>query len=141
MEFAKLAELIFQEAKFKLEKHKGLSIFARERSKFEGWLKVELCDSLARYFKDVAPERDRIDITFLDWAIELKTVNTNYTFANCKNKTRTITKNVQAVIEDIEKLKPIKYTNKAVLFVVFPAIHTHADWQDHLSKISCNLSE
>ncbi len=68
MEFEKLAELIFSEIKPKLENNQGLSIFAKERAKFEGWLKVELCDSLFKYFKDVTPEKDRVDVTFENWA-------------------------------------------------------------------------
>lgn len=46
MEFKDMANLIFNEIKPKLENNQGLSIFAKERAKFEGWLKVELCDSL-----------------------------------------------------------------------------------------------
>jgi len=98
MEFKDLANLIFDEIKLKLENNQGLSIFAKERAKFEGWLKVELCDSLSKYFKDVAPERNRFDVTFENWAIELKTVNTNIRYENVKNKTRPITKNTQGVI-------------------------------------------
>lgn len=78
MEFEKLSELIFDEITPKLENNQGVSIFAKERAKFEGWLKVGLCDSLSRHSPDITPERNRIDITFNGWAIELKTVNTNY---------------------------------------------------------------
>ena len=74
MEFEDLSNLIFNEIKPKLENNQGLSIFAKERAKFEGWLKVELCNSLSKYFKDVTPEKNRIDVTFENWAIELKTV-------------------------------------------------------------------
>jgi len=88
MEFEKFAKLIFDEMKPKLESSQGLSIFAKERAKFEGWLKVELCDSLSKYYKDIVPERNRTDLTFEDWAIELKTVNTNIRYENVKNKHR-----------------------------------------------------
>jgi hypothetical protein len=136
MEFEDLAKLIFNEIKPKVENNQGLSIFAKERAKFEGWLKVELCDSLSKYFKDVAPERNRIDVTFENWAIELKTVNTNIRYENVKNKHRPITKNTQGVINDIKKLKSIDYTNKAILFVVFPIIHSNKNWQVQLQRIS-----
>jgi len=53
MEFEELSVLIFNEIKPKLETHLGLSLFAKERAKFEGWLKVELCDSLLKHFNDV----------------------------------------------------------------------------------------
>ena len=141
MEFEDLDKLIFNEIKPKLENNQGLSIFAKERAKFEGWLKVELCDSLSKYFKDVAPERNRIDVTFENWAIELKTVNTNIRYENVKNKHRPITKNTQGVINDIKKLKSIDYTNKAILFVVFPIIHSNKNWQVQLQRISKLLRE
>ena len=141
MEFKDMANLIFNEIKPKLENNQGLSIFAKERAKFEGWLKVELCNSLSKYFKDVAPERNRIDVTFENWVIELKTVNTNIRYENVKNKHRPITKNTQGVINDINKLKSIDYTNKAILFVVFPIIHSNKNWQVQLQRISKLLRE
>jgi hypothetical protein len=103
--FEKLAKIIFEKIIPKLENNIGVSIFAKERAKFEGWLKVELCESLSKHFPTVTPEKDRIDITFDDRAIELKTVNTSYQYENVKKKTRPITKNIQGVIADIEKLK------------------------------------
>lgn len=146
MEFKDLVNLIFNEIKPKLENNQGLSIFAKERAKFEGWLKVELCDSLSKYFKDVSPERNtlernRIDVTFEKWAIELKTVNTSIRYKNVKNKCRPITRNTQGVINDIKKLKSIDYTNKAILFVVFPIIHSNKNWQVQLQRISKLLRE
>jgi len=141
MRYEELAKLIFTEIKPKLENHQGLSIFARERAKFEGWLKAELCDSLSKYFRDVAPERHKIDVTFYNWAIELKTVNTNYRYKNVEVKTRPITKNIQGVIDDVESLKSSPYENRAILFVVFPVTHDNGDWQDHLGKITSLLRE
>ncbi|MDH5447499.1 MAG: hypothetical protein OEX01_00625 [Candidatus Bathyarchaeota archaeon] len=139
MEFAELSKLIFGELKPKLENHQGLSIFAAERAKFEGWLKVELCDSLSKHFKDVIPEQNRIDITFENWAIELKTINTNIRFPNVKNKHRPITRNTQGVVKDIEKLRTTEYTNKSTLFIVFPVRHRNKDWQVQLRRITNKL--
>lgn len=141
MRYEELAKIIFNEIKPKLENHQGLSIFARERAKFEGWLKAELCDSLSKYFRDVAPEIHKIDVTFHNWAIELKTINTNYRYKNVEIKTRPITKNIQGVIDDIETLKSSDYENMAVLFVVFPVTHENEDWQYHLEKISFSLRD
>jgi len=141
MEFEDLTKLIFGELKPKLENNQGLSIFAKERAKFEGWLKVELCDSLSKYFKDVVPEENRIDVTFENWAIELKTVNTNIRYENVKNKTRPITKNTQGVIDDIEKLKSTDYINKAILFVVFPITNDNENWRVQLQRISTLVRE
>lgn len=139
--FEKLAEIIFKETIPKLENNIGLAIFAKKRGKFEGWLKVELCESLSKHFSTITPEKDRIDVTFDDWAIELKTVNTNYRYENIENKTRPITMNIQGVIDDIEKLKSTNYINKAILFVVFPATHNHKNWKTHLQKISKLLKD
>lgn len=136
MDYEKLGQLIFTEMKPKLESHQGLLIFARERAKFEGWLKVELTDTLLRHFSDVIPEKDRIDMTFDGWAIEIKTVNTNIRFDDVKMKTRPITKNTQGVIDDIEKLKPMNFENKGVLFLVFPIRHDNYNWQIQLERIS-----
>jgi len=141
MEFENLTKLIFGELKPKLETNLGLSIFARERAKFEGWLKVELCDSLSKYFKGVCPERNRTDITFEGWAIELKTVNTNIRYEGVKNKTRPITKNTQGVIDDIEKLRTTEYPNKSVLFVAFPIHHNNENWQTQLKRINSQVKK
>ena len=94
-----------------------------------------------KYFPDITPEKDRIDVTFDDWAIQLKTVNTNIRYPGVKNKHRPITKNVQGVVDDIEKLKSVAYTKKTVLFVVFPIIHANKDWQTQLQRISSLLKE
>ena len=147
--FKKLANIIFKEIILKMENNSGLVIFAKERAKFEGWLKVELCEILSKYFSTVIPEtviskKDRIDVTFDNWAIELKIINTNYKYKNVKSKRRPITKNINGVIKDIEKLKSTNYTNytnKTVLFVVFPVTHDYEEWKKHLKKISEKLDD
>jgi hypothetical protein len=146
MELEVLADTIFNELRPKLEKNQGLSIFAKERAKFEGWLKVELCDSLSKYFGDIVPEKNtplkkKIDIVFQNWAIQLKTVNTNYRYSGVEIKTRPITMNIQGVIEDIEILKSTDYEKKAVLFVAFPVTHDNQNWQDHFQKIASSSRE
>jgi len=73
-----------------------------------------------------------------NWAIELKTVNTNYQYMGVMNRTR----NVKGVIEDIEKLKFTRqYSNKAILFVVFPVTHSHKYWKKHLQGISAHFKK
>jgi hypothetical protein len=140
MEFEALANTIFEELKPKLENNDGLAIFAKNRAKFEGWLKVELCGSLSKYFGDIVPEHDtplkkKIDIVFKNWAVQLKTVNTNYRYRGVEIKTRPITMNIQGVIEDIGILKSTDYENEAILFLAFPVTHDNEYWQDHYQKI------
>jgi len=150
MNFEYLSKIIFDEITPKLEQNSGLAVFAEKRAKFEGWLKVELCESLSKYFPCVTPEysagkNSLIDITFDNWAIELKTVNTNYSDKNAINVTRPITKNIDDIINDIKKLKGLpssKYPNKAILFVVFPLnLEKDKKWNFHLKKISINLMQ
>lgn len=142
MEFEELANIIFPALKEKLEDHSGLSVFVRERAKFEGWLKVELCDILVRYSQDIIPERNRVDINFENWGIELKTVNTNIRYEGAINKHRPITKNTQGVIDDILNLsKNILYKDKAVLFIVFPIKDNNSNWQTQLRRITAHLRE
>ena len=141
MEFEELSVLIFNEVRPKLENHLGLSLFAKERAKFEGWLKVELCDSLLKHFNDVVPEHERVDVSFDDWGIELKTLNTNIRYEGIKNKIRPITKNTQGVIDDIEKLQEMNFKNKGVLFIVFPITGDNKNWLVQLQRIKSKLKD
>jgi len=126
----------------KIEENRGLKHFAQNRSKFEGWMKVEFCTVLSKYFDDITPEKDRIDIVFDNWAIELKTINTNYNDERVVRKTRPITKNIKGIIKDINDLrKNKKYQNKAVAFVVFPLPKKDSPkWQLHKNRINDRLS-
>ena len=139
MEFLKTKEILFSKLKPVLEENKGLAIFARERAKFEGWLKVELVKILSNYFDNIIPEKNRIDITFEDWAIELKTINTNIRYKNVINKHRPITMNIDGVVSDIINLKLVNYTNKGIIFIAFPIEHNNPNWQLHLNKIKNKL--
>jgi len=141
MEYDELAELLFTEIKPKLENHSGLPIFAQHRAKFEGWLKVEVCESLLKHFDDVIPERERVDVSFEDWRIELKTVNTNIRYEGVENKIRPITKNTQDVIEDIDKLNRFHSGNKAIFFMVFPITEDNKNWKIQLERIKEKLKD
>jgi len=145
MDFKYLWELLEKEVPARISKHNGLNYFIKNRAKFEGWFKVELCDilSLSKRITNITPEKDRIDIVFDDWALELKTANTNYSFDGVVNKHKPITKNIKSITKDIEALKENKnYTNKAVVFIVFPLSVTIAkEWKNHISKIEQKLQE
>jgi hypothetical protein len=120
----------------KMQRHQGLAVFARNRSKFEGWLKVELVDSLSRHFDDVQPEHNRVDVTFDSWVVELKTPNTNIRFPNVFNRARPIALNVKNIISDVSKLRRLRVPNRAIVFVAFPTRHNNPRWQKQLLKIS-----
>jgi len=57
MKFNKLTKIILPQLKRKISNHGGLAVFAKNRSKFEGWLKVELVDILSGVVRDVEPEK------------------------------------------------------------------------------------
>jgi len=141
--FKRLKECIFDRLPEHIRGERSLNVFAEQRSKFEGWLKVAVCSSLIEGgFKGVVPEKDRIDVICDGWAIELKTTNTNYRYPSVVNKNRPITLNVQGVIDDIKQLRlsaKLNGINKAVLFVVFPVEHNKQEWQKHLVKITESL--
>jgi hypothetical protein len=124
----------------RIQKSVGLARFAYKRAKFEGWLKVELIDILVRQNQNALPEINRIDVSFDNVLIELKTVNTNVRYPNVINTTRPITKNVNGVIEDIENLKMQKFTDRFVVFITFPITHDNQNWKQHLDRITQNLA-
>ena len=142
MRFENLWDILQKEIPEKIHQHNGLNFFVQNRAKFEGWLKVELCDILAKYTNNITPEKDRIDIVFDDWALELKTSNTNYRYAGVENKTRPITNNIESIIKDIRDLKSnTNYRKKAVVFIIFPLSKTTKDWVQHITKIKTELQE
>lgn len=142
-----LRRFIFSKLKPELESRKGLFIFAQQRAKFEGWLKVELCDLLSERFDNVKPEhsitkKKRVDITFEDWALELKTINTSYEHDFVQTKGRPITLNIRGVIKDAKKLKNLKkIRQRAVLFLVFPLSADNKEWDGHVKKLSQHLNK
>ena len=139
MNYDELCDVVFEEVIPKIQNHRGLAVFARERAKFEGWLKVEIVTILSKHVKSVVPEKNRVDITFEDWAIELKTVNTNLRYDNVRNKRKAITKNTAGVVKDINKLRSVGTGNKAVIFVVFPATPDNENWRVQLGRIQSEL--
>ena len=145
MTFKEIHQLIFRKLPVLIQEHSGLAVFAKERAKFEGWLKVELCNIFAEEkhgYENTFPEMDHIDVVFQDWAIELKTINTNYRYESAINKTRPITKNVRGVIDDIKALRnnnSLRNHKKAVVFVVFPVSSSTPKWIVQLSRIKSEL--
>ena len=125
----------------KISSKAGLNQFIIERAKFEGWLKVELVDTLVNNGIIARPEINRIDISTKNTAIELKTINTNYRFQKVKNKTKPITKNIDGVLKDISDLKGKNFQNKFVVFIVFPIELKQKEWEEHIAKIENILSE
>ena len=134
-------ENILNELVKRIKKKEGLYIFARQRSKFEGWLKVELVDILKSKNKDVRIEhsigKKKVDVFFDKYLIELKTVTTNYTYDDkVEKKFCAITDNIDGIINDICKIINKKNYKKAILFVVYPLSDKDENfWGNQLKKI------
>jgi len=137
-----VVEKIVKDIVKKIKGHRGISRFIINRSKFEGWLKVEIIESaIKENCSKVIPEKKLIDVTFeyenKTYAIELKTINTNYSYQNVQKKTRPITKNIEGILKDISDLKQKDYDFKYVVFIVFPLDldKSRINWEKHLTKI------
>ena len=145
MEFEKLAGLIFDGLTLKLESHQGLMTFARERSDFPGWLTVETCRVLVD--ADLQPELEahKFDLAFGDWAINVRTVTTNFSHPKAPPVKRPTTRNVDGLTKDILKItnpgRSVGYSKRGILFIVFPLEHENEQWQSiHLSRIVGELT-
>ena len=151
--FEKTIEEVMNRVTQSIAHHKELVTFAKQRAKFEGWVKVELCGilkeilgndlqvKLEKYYK---LHKVHIDIVFKgsdnkDYAIEIKTINTSYRYPDVIKKTCPITENIKGLISDIGKLKNLKKSNSindgAVLFVVFPVEPNNPYWKSHYENI------
>lgn len=145
MEFEKLAGLIFDGLIHRLQSHAGLNTYARERSDFAGWLIVETCRVLAD--ADLQPELEghKFDLAFGDWAINIRTLSTNFSHPKAPPVKRSTTRNVEALAKDVLKItnpgRAVGYSKRGILFVVFPLDHENEQWQSiHLSRITGELT-
>lgn len=127
----------------RIKEKKGLDNFFQYRSKFEGWLKVEVVDILLGLgFRNVQPEKGLIDIYSEEMLIELKVLPTNYNF---EGKARNITDVKRSIINDYQRLQNNKSLpatkERIILFVLFPYFD---DWgeriKEHLDRMELGYS-
>jgi hypothetical protein len=129
-------------------RHDVVLLAARQRAKFEGWLKFELAAALSTQSKiqNLALEKPYsntlADLAFeADGAtcyVEIKTANFNWRAVGVENKTRPVTKNISGIIEDIRKLRRGCPPAKGVIvFVLFP-IPTRV-WEQERDKLLYHL--
>lgn len=120
-----------------------ISIALKQRAKFEGWLKLELAYKLLQSYSDVKIEfpypcnnRKHADIYASNALIELKTPNTNYHADNCVSCIRPITKNIESIIDDINKLQEFggQY-KKYISFVLFP-VDVKEGYKEYIQRIN-----
>lgn len=138
--YSKLTEVLFDSMLKKIALKSGLITFVKNKKRFEGWLKVEVIDSLDSTFpkSHIVPEKDRIDVVCDNFGIELKVLCTEYDWeSNPEIPKRNNNKNIKRVIKDIEKFKNLKTSNlkKIIFFIAFPIPKINSnDWTTLLSK-------
>lgn len=130
-----------------------LAIALRQRAKFEGWLKFELAARAEQYgatvvevestSNDSTSASTRSDIAFSfggnRYDVELKTSNSNWRMLGVHNRTRPITKNIDAIILDAYKLYHCA-NHGIVAFVLFPIPSGDNRWHEYLARIATKLS-
>jgi hypothetical protein len=132
----------------KLTNDSVLPIFVEQRKKFEGWLKVEVCRLLQNYGCAVVPEKNYIDVTTEDMAIELKMIPTNYPWPGVPHPHRkAASEGINRVLKDIGELRFEKYSLKMVHFIAYPlsrsctSKHYNLWVKNHLSRIQRQVAE
>lgn len=139
MNLQQLVSLVNPQITTLISRHAGLKNFAQIRAKFEGWLKVELVRIFEEAGYRALPEVSGIDITFENVAIELKTSNTSLRLEGVENKDKPITMNLNSIITDVNKLKRLgNYSDKYVIFILFPIPQQHQNWPHYLNAINVN---
>ena len=135
--------------RYLLKSNEGfLELAVKQRAKFEGWLKFELAHALKCKYHSVEVEflskridgkKVLVDLYANNSFIELKTANTNYCKELCDSPTRPITKNVESINHDIEKLNSISFPGKKyIAFAMFP-LDSEQAYKGHIGKIVGNL--
>ena len=132
-----------------------MTLAARQRARFEGWLKFELAARLvdegatAVSVESAYEEaKSRADVAFTvapdKFVLELKTPSTNWRTKGVENKHKAITKAVAGIISDAVRLKSCPGTG-LVAFVLLPLPEGDSRWNEYLSRISqqsgLNVSE
>ncbi len=145
MDFDKLCTTVFEGLKPVLESHPGLGVYARERSRFDGWLQVELVRVLQEKGLKPEPDKDKADVALGAWGLAVRSINTNIPCDQAQSKTRPIAKNIETLVKDIWKLtnpgRSSAFSKRAILFAVFPTTHDNERWQDiHFRRIRDELN-
>ena len=135
-----------------------LEIAFKQRAKFEGWLKFEIARAFSRLYPNTKVEypiaKVCADLFADNCLIELKTPNTNYTCKGVDSKTRPITKNVNDIIDDINKLGELRKISENhcydlfIAFVMFPIDidkdedkNTTSKYMEHVNRIEKHIQE
>lgn len=125
-----------------------VALAARQRAKFEHWLKFELAahaEERGATEVRVEPSTANLDRTgradvSVTWRgsrsdVELKTPNGNWRIPGVEPRTRPITQNIASVISDARKLAECSGEG-LVAFVLFPVPPGDTRWHRYLERIS-----
>ena len=119
-----------------------LNLHLPKRAKFERYLQTVLAYKLKSCYLDTEIEKPypnnsskHADIFSNNTFIEIKTVNTNYNAEGVESKTKPISKNINGIIYDIEKLQTQRVENGVVAFVLFP-VDDEEKYKDYVKRIT-----
>ncbi len=121
-----------------------IKVAAKQRAKFEGWLKFMLVrEALKNGCEEVIVEdgygrKKRADLSLkrnsVKHFIELKTINSSWGINGVLQKGKPITKNIDGISSDIEKLRSADGKG-IVAFVFFPIPVNNDEWKYHIGRI------
>ena len=144
MDFAELSQLLLPDLGQTLATHKGASLLAAERTRFDQWLVVEAFAILGRAGLKPEPNKEKMDITLGKWGIAVRSAVTNIPCEHAKNKTSSIKKTIDGLVKDIWWLinpGPSSFKHRAILLVAFPAEHDNDHWHSqHLKRLAGELT-
>ncbi len=133
MNFSVLVEAIRKSIIPKIEKHRGIESYTNQRSRFEGWLQVEIVGLLKTIMnnENVIPEKHNdVDIVVGDWAIELKVLT-----SETNNQVPTNICDLKRSIEKRELIKNSKLNNNVIILIVYPKIINNSTYDNHINEI------
>lgn len=118
-----------------------LNLHLPKRAKFERYLQTVLAYKLKSCYPDTEIEKPypnnsskHADIFANNTFIEIKTVNTSYNVENVAAKNKPITKNINGIITDIEKISTYGVKDGVVAFVLFP-VDNEEKYKKHVGRI------
>jgi len=138
MNFSDIANLVENKLIPKFVIHEGIKSYFEQKSRFEGWLQVEITGLLKTFFSDnVIPEKHKnIDIVVGNWGIELKVFasDTKYKVPDkiCK---------FMNSIKNKDQINKSKLINNVIIFIVFPKIINNITFNNHLEIIEKHCSK
>ncbi|MFH1687816.1 MAG: hypothetical protein ABIE70_09885 [bacterium] len=147
MDFAELSGIVLTKLPERLQTNPGVAAMAAHRTEIDGWLLSELLGVLveAGCRPEPRPDKERLDVVFGKWGLDVRSLVTNMPCAAAKDRTQSIKKTISDMTKEIWKLtNPGKTSrkNRALVFAAYPAEHDNERWQSvFLRQIATELTK